>query len=957
MCSFLEVSSVEALIAETVPSSIRLSSPMDLPEGRSEESVLAELRAWAAQNACYRSYIGMGYYPTYTPAVIQRNVLENPAWYTAYTPYQSEISQGRLEALLNFQTMVCDLSGMDLANASLLDEATAAAEAVGMLWRLRSSNSASNRVCMVGNIFPQTEAVVRSRAKALGIEVRRCTYEAPFGEEESAPLALLVQYPDAEGGLRDYTKLFEQAHARHTKVIVCADLWALSLLKPPGEMGADVVVGSTQRFGIPMGYGGPHAAYFATRSEYKRHLPGRVIGVSRTAQGETAYRMALQTREQHIRRERATSNVCTAQVLLAVMASFYAVYHGKEGLQALAERTHRLTQKLAAGMAMLDLKPTQAAFFDTLSFHLPDASTRQRLLDHCEAKQINLRTYFEDVAHTHAIGISLDETTTIAEVEALVLVFAEALSKDHASALAAVRATARTESQAHAYPRTLARTSEYLTHPTFRRYHSEHELLRYIRRLEEKDLSLVHGMIPLGSCTMKLNATTEMQALGEAGFAELHPFVPRSQAKGYQTLMHRLEQHLCAITGFASVCFQPNSGAQGEYAGLSIIQSYHRAQGETQRDIILIPASAHGTNPASAKMAGCQVLSVACDKKGNVAIDDLRAKLAQVGDRLSALMITYPSTHGVFESSISDITHLIHAQGGQVYMDGANMNAQIGLTSPARIGADVCHLNLHKTFCIPHGGGGPGMGPIGVAAHLKAFLPTHPVIPTGEKDAFVVAAAPYSSASLLTISYAYIALMGGTGLRIASEKAILSANYLKKKLSDHYHVLYTGDKGRVAHEMILDCRPFQAYGITVEDIAKRLMDYGFHAPTISFPVPGTMMIEPTESEHLSELDRFSEALIAIRAEIDAVAEGTFDSHDNVLKNAPHTASALLASDWTHAYSRELAAYPLPYVRRHKFWPPVGRVDNALGDRNLMCSCPPMAAYSQSDTETEPTPHA
>ncbi|WP_266369185.1 aminomethyl-transferring glycine dehydrogenase [Tellurirhabdus rosea] len=924
------VSSINELIDQTVPAAIRLAQPLNLPAPRSENQFLADFRKLAQQNKVYKSYIGTGYYDTLTPNVILRNILENPAWYTAYTPYQAEIAQGRLEALLNFQTVVSDLTGMEIANASLLDEATAAAEAMTMLHSLRpAAKKGANTFFVSERCHPQTIDVVRTRATPLNIDVRVGDHRT-LDVTDSAVYGVLLQYPASDGDVFDYTDLIAAAHENNIFTAVAADLLALTLLTPPGEMGADVVVGSAQRFGVPMGYGGPHAAFFATKDAYKRQIPGRIIGVSVDAQGKPALRMALQTREQHIRREKATSNICTAQVLLAVMASAYAVYHGPERLRAIAERVHGLTKMFATALRWNGYELATENYFDTVTVRVDDVESLQKT---ARKAGVNLR-YFADDA---TVGVSFDEAKTYEDVVQLLDVFGVCADMQ-----------AVTESLEFTWPERLVRQSEYLTHPVFNTHHTEHEMLRYLRSLEEKDLSLVHSMISLGSCTMKLNATAEMIPVTWPEFGKMHPFAPKDQTAGYQQLFKDLNNWLCEITGFAAMSMQPNSGAQGEYAGLMVIRAYHESRGDSHRNVALIPSSAHGTNPASAVMAGMKVVITKCDERGNIDLADLRAKAEQYSSELSCLMVTYPSTHGVFEESIKEICELIHEHGGQVYMDGANMNAQVGLTSPANIGADVCHLNLHKTFCIPHGGGGPGMGPIGVAAHLVPFLPGHVTEEAQQQGA--VSAAPYGSASILTISYAYIAMMGGEGLTHATEMAILNANYIKSRLEGHYPILYTGTNGRCAHEMIVDCRPFKASGVEVEDIAKRLMDYGFHAPTMSFPVPGTMMIEPTESESKAEIDRFCDALISIREEIREVEEGRADKANNVLKHAPHTAAVIIADNWDRPYSREKAAFPLPYVKARKFWPSVSRVDNAYGDRNLVCSCVPTDAYAEEVAE-------
>jgi glycine dehydrogenase len=936
MLTTIGVSSVDELISQTVPASIRLKNPLQLPAPQTEYQFIQNFKKLAQKNQVTKSYIGLGYYNTITPPVILRNILENPGWYTAYTPYQAEIAQGRLEALLNFQTVVIDLTGMEIANASLLDEATAAAEALHMLYSMRKGSRKNAKTFVVSErAFPQTIDLLMTRAEPLGIAIQVADH-TKVDLTDTDIFGVLLQYPAVDGSVEDYTSFITAARELDIFVTVAADLLSLTLLTPPGEMGADVVVGSAQRFGVPMGYGGPHAAFFATREEYKRQIPGRIIGVSVDAQGNRALRMALQTREQHIRREKATSNICTAQVLLSVMASSYAVYHGAAGIRAIAERTHGLTQLLAKGLAKIGVEVTTKYYFDTISFVSAQQNSIRKT---AETHRINFR-----YGASNQISISLDETTTVADVQEIIAVIAEGTGATNHIDLSPLAATVALE-----YPEALARTSAYLTHPVFNTHHSEHEMLRYIKSLENKDLSLAHSMISLGSCTMKLNATTEMIPVTWPEFGSLHPFAPVNQTAGYQELFKDLTEWLCEITGFAAMSLQPNSGAQGEYAGLLVIRAYHLSRGDAHRDVALIPASAHGTNPASAVMAGMKVVVVKTDEKGYIDFADLKAKAEQYKDTLSALMVTYPSTHGVFEENIREICDLIHQYGGQVYMDGANMNAQVGLTSPAAIGADVCHLNLHKTFCIPHGGGGPGMGPIGVAAHLAPFLPGHAVVQTGGQQAIhAVSAAPWGSASILPISYAYIAMMGGVGLTDATKIAILNANYIKARLENHYPVLYTNVNGRCAHEMIIDCRAFKSFGIEVEDIAKRLMDYGFHAPTVSFPVAGTLMIEPTESEPKEELDRFCDAMIAIREEIREVEEGKADKQNNVLKHAPHTAAVVLVENWDRPYSREKAVYPLPYVRSAKFWPTVSRIDSAYGDRNLVCACEPVESYQTEE---------
>ncbi len=932
--------SLDALIDQAVPPGIRLPAPLDLPDGEPEAQYLDRLRAVGARNERWRSFIGQGYYDCVTPSVILRNVLENPGWYTPYTPYQAEAAQGRLEALLTFQTLVEDLTGMEVANASLLDEATAAAEAMTLAHRIRARRpGTANRFVVAASCFPQTIAVVRGRAEPLGIAVVVADPDAldqAIGAAPEATFGVLVQSPDTYGTVWDVGAVADRAHEAGALAVVASDLLALTLVRPPGEMGADVVVGNAQRFGVPLGYGGPHAAFIATRNAYVRQMPGRLIGVSVDAHERPAYRMALQTREQHIRRERATSNICTAQALLANIAAFYAVYHGPRGLARIATRVHGLAHRLAGRLDALGFVRRGDAFFDTVSVRSAGDARVALVRQLAERACINL-CYHPD----GDIGIAFDETSTDDDVTALAGVFAEAAGHREAPATDGDR-------PAGGLPEPLRRATPFLTHPVFNRHHSELQMMRHLRRLERKDIGLDRSMIPLGSCTMKLNAAAELRPVTWPEFGRLHPFVPVEQAAGYRQVMDELEDALRAVTGFAAVSLQPNSGAQGELAGLLVIRAYHRDRGAADRDVVLIPASAHGTNPASAVMAGMRVVVVACAENGDVDLADLRAKAQEHGDRLSALMVTYPSTHGVFEDAITDICAVVHEHGGQVYMDGANMNAQVGLTSPARIGADVCHLNLHKTFAIPHGGGGPGMGPIAVAAHLAPYLPDHPHVPAADSRAIPpVAAAPWGSASILLIAHAYVRLLGARGLTAATEVAILNANYIKARLEGRYDVLYARANGRVAHELIFDLRPLRAAtGVTEEDVAKRLMDYGFHAPTVSFPVPGTLMVEPTESEPLDELDRFCDALLRIRDEIQAVADGRADASDNVLKGAPHTAREVTGDEWRHPYSRRAAAYPLPFVGDDKFWPPVGRIDNAHGDRNLVCACPPVAEYAE-----------
>jgi glycine dehydrogenase len=924
MLAALGLSSLDALIERVVPETIRTGKPLDLPPAATEIEALARLRALADRNVVATSLIGCGYHDTITPAVILRNVLENPGWYTAYTPYQPEISQGRLEALLNFQTMVTDLTGMEIANASLLDEGTAAAEAMAMAHRLNPK--AGTRFLIDPDCHPQTIAVVATRAEPLGLEV----VVAPADEAPEGVFGALLQYPGSSGALRDDEAAIAALHQRGALVAVAADLLALALVRPPGEIGADIVVGSAQRFGVPLGFGGPHAGYLATRDAHKRTLPGRLVGVSVDGAGRPAYRLALQTREQHIRREKATSNICTAQVLLANMAGFYAVYHGPDGLHRIATRVHRLTAILAAGLARGGRAVTTAAFFDTITVAVPGGAPAVV----AAAREGNLNLRLTDPDH---VGVSLDETSTPATVEAVWAAFGVDASVD------ALDATT-----GDAVPEALRRTSPYLTHPVFHAHRSETEMMRYLRRLMDRDLALDRAMIPLGSCTMKLNAASEMIPVTWPAFARIHPFAPLDQAEGYLEMISQLEGGLAEITGYDSVSLQPNAGSQGEYAGLLAIHRYHAGRGEAHRDVCLIPASAHGTNAASAAMAGLRVVVVRCDDRGNVDLDDLRAKLDAHGDRLSCLMVTYPSTHGVFEAAITEICDLVHAAGGQVYLDGANLNALVGLAKPGHFGADVSHLNLHKTFCIPHGGGGPGIGPVAVRAHLAPYLPNHPFAAAAgpESGPGPISAAPWGSAGILPIPWMYLAMMGAEGLVEATRVAILTANYIATRLAPHYPVLYTAANGTVAHECIVDLRPLTASsGVTVEDVAKRLIDYGFHAPTMSFPVAGTLMIEATESESLAEVDRFCAAMIAIRGEIDRVQEGAWPAEDNPLRNAPHTAADVAADDWTHPYPRSLAAWPVATLGADKYFAPVSRIDQAYGDRNVMCSCPPVEAYA------------
>ena len=949
MLAVIGVPSLDTLIDQAVPADIRLPAPLDLPAGESEPEYLRRLRTVAARNRVARSYIGHGYYDCATPAVILRNVLENPGWYTPYTPYQAEIAQGRLESLLNFQTVVRDLTGMDIATASLLDEGTAAAEAMTMFHRVQTKKAPAGQesVFIVSErVFAPTLDVLRGRAEPLNIRLVVGDVASLPQDELDRAFGLLLQYPDSHGQVTDLRPPIDRAHQAGVLVAVATDLLALTLLTPPGEMGADAVVGNSQRFGVPLGYGGPHAAFFATREAYVRQAPGRIIGVSVDAHGRRAYRMALQTREQHIRREKATSNICTAQALLANIAAMYAVFHGPAGLRAIAEQVHAHARTLDDRLTAAGFRQANTAYFDTLRI---DGADIPAVRAAAEEAGINF-FYARDF-----IGISVDETTTGADVEDIVRIFSGTKGRGSrppgagAHSLEAGRGH-QARSFALKAPAALARTSDYLTHPVFSAHHSEMKMMRYIRRLERKDVGLDTSMIPLGSCTMKLNAAAEMLPITWPEFSKIHPMAPAAQAAGYRQIFQELEDALCRITGFAAVSLQPNSGAQGEFAGLMTIRAYQRDRGQGRRTVVLIPSSAHGTNPASATMAGMRVVVTACDKDGNVDLADLRAKAQQYRDELSALMVTYPSTHGVFEEHIREICAVVHEHGGQVYMDGANMNAQVGLTSPAAIGADVCHLNLHKTFAIPHGGGGPGMGPIAVASHLAPYLPGHPFVEVGGAKAIpAIASAPWGSASILLISYGYIRMLGGEGMTAATRHAILNANYIKARLKGHYEELYANRHDRVAHELIFDLRPFKhAAGASVDeqDVAKRLMDYGFHAPTVSFPVAGTMMVEPTESEAKEELDRFCDALIAIRGEIQDVLDGKVDPKDNVLKNAPHTAEEVTADTWSHPYTRAQAAYPLPYLRQGKFWPTVGRIDNPYGDRNLICACPPIEAFAE-----------
>lgn len=940
MLKKIGVVSIDQLIDETIPSSIRTRDPLDLPPPMSEYRYLEDVKRISRKNKVFKSYIGLGYYDCITPGVIQRNIFENPGWYTQYTPYQAEISQGRLEALINFQTMVMDLTKMGIANASLLDESTAAAEAMTMLFRIKSygqPNGKANIFFVSDRCFPQTIDVLETRANPLGIKIRVGDHSS--FELNDSVFGGILQYPNSDGEVCDYSEFIEKAHDCGSLVAFAADLLSLTLLKPPGELGADVVIGSTQRFGVPLGYGGPHAAYLATRDEFKRQIPGRMIGASIDRHGKTSYRMALQTREQHIKREKATSNICTAQSLPAIMAGMYAVYHGPRGLKAIAERIHILARVLEFELKKLEFEQSNPFYFDTLKINLGHASELQNKIRSMSSEaRINFR--YIDSKH---IGISLDETTQLEDIERIAGIFAN-LRKKKVNSLDILK---NIDTSVVEFPDGLKRSSDYLTHPVFNKYLSETKMLRYIKILEGKDISLNTSMIPLGSCTMKLNATSEMAPLSWQEFSKIHPFLPLDQAEGYTEIFKALEKALSEITGFPGVSLQPNSGAQGEYAGLLVIRAYHIDNGQGHRDIVLVPSSAHGTNPASAALTGFEVIVVGCDEYGNINIEDLRAKASRYKDRLAALMITYPSTHGVFEEGIREICAIIHEHGGQVYMDGANMNAQVGLTNPAVIGADVCHLNLHKTFSIPHGGGGPGMGPICVARHLIPYLPGHAIIPIGgEKSITAVSSAPWGSGSILLVSYGYIKMLGSQGLKDATRYAILNANYIKSRLEGYFNILYRGSKGRIAHEFIIDLRQYKrGFDIEVEDVAKRLMDYGFHAPTISWPVPGTMMIEPTESESKDELDRFCDALISIHEEIQEIGRGLADLNDNVLKNAPHTAEEALSTRWAHPYSREKAIYPLSFVRENKFWPPVGRVNNPYGDKNLVCSCPPLISDS------------
>ena len=939
MLKSVGVDAISDLINQTIPSHIQLDSDMDLPEPLSEHRFIEHMKTLASQNRCYRSYIGMGYFNTVLPGVIQRNILENPGWYTSYTPYQAEISQGRLEALLNFQTMVSDLTAMDLANASLLDEGTSAAEAMIMLYNSRTRSQKKenvNKFFVSEMCLPQTIDILNTRSEPLGIEIIIGNHlEYDFSQ---LCFAVLLQYPGKYGEVTDYVEFASKIKEKEIAIIVAADLLSLTMLKPPGEWGVDVVVGTTQRFGIPLGYGGPHAAYFATLEKYKRNIPGRIIGVSEDLDGNKALRMALQTREQHIKREKATSNICTAQALLATMAGMYAVYHGPDGVKAIATSIHDLTSILAEGLKQLGYHQKNKNFFDTIKIKLGNVNI-ENVIQYSDAKQVNF-----NIIDNQYLSISIDEKDDIDTIKDILEIFA--LSSGHKDSENLINEVIYLNIKSENLDNNLLRTSKFMQHAIFNKYHSETDMMRYIKSLENKDFSLTSSMIALGSCTMKLNAASELFSLSWPEFNNIHPYAPVEQAKGYQTIFKELESMLCEITGFDGMSLQPNSGAQGEYAGLMVIRAYHHSRGDNNRDICLIPSSAHGTNPASAVMAGMKVVVTPCDEKGNIDLEVLKEKALEHKDNLAALMITYPSTHGVFEESILEITSIIHDNGGQVYMDGANMNAQVGLTNPAIIGADVCHLNLHKTFAIPHGGGGPGVGPIGVVEHLKDFLPNNSMIPMGGENGMSISSAPWGSALALTISYAYIKMLGAEGLKKSTEIAILNANYIKERLADNYEVLYCGEKNRVGHEMIIDFRSFKQHGIEVVDIAKRLMDYGFHAPTVSFPVVNTVMIEPTESESIEELDRFCDALIGIKKEINQIINKEVDPVNNVLKNAPHTMNLALNDNWDFPYSREKAVFPLQCLKVKKFWPTVRRINDAYGDRNLICSCPPMSDYEK-----------
>jgi len=939
MLSLVNASSIEQLINETIPGKIHLGREMNLPDALSESRFIEHMKGIAQKNKNYRSYIGMGYFNTILPGVIQRNILENPGWYTAYSPYQAEIAQGRLEALLNYQTMVSDLTGMEIANASLLDEGTAAAEAMILLYNNRSRKQKADKIAnfFVSELcFPQTIEILKTRAVPLGVKLIIANHDEVVVDEQF--FGAILQYPAKYGEVIDYSDFVNQLKAIEVGVVVAADLLSLSLLTPPAEWGADIVVGTTQRFGIPMGYGGPHAAYFATFEKYKRSIPGRIIGVSEDMDGNRALRMALQTREQHIKREKATSNICTAQVLLAVMASMYAVYHGAEGLRKMSKNIHSLTATLAEGLTQLGYHQLNPIYFDTLHISLGNVSM-ENIKTYAEGAKINFNYINDDT-----LSISIDEKDDLSDINDILEVFAKSCNhSDSQDLIKEVLSGDYTEATAR-IPDALYRTSSFMQHDVFNKYHSETEMMRYTKSLENKDLSLTHSMIPLGSCTMKLNAASELFPLSWSEFGNLHPFAPAHQARGYHIMFHELEEMLCEITGFDAMSLQPNSGAQGEFAGLMVIRAYHESRGDDNRNICLIPSSAHGTNPASAVMAGMKVVVTPCDEFGNIDVDVLREKAEEYKENLSALMVTYPSTHGVYEEAIMEITQIIHDNGGQVYMDGANMNAQVGITNPALIGADVCHLNLHKTFAIPHGGGGPGMGPIGVVEHLKPFLPNNPLVKMGGESGMSISSAPWGSALVLSISYAYIKMLGTEGLKSSTEIAILNANYIKEKLVKHFDILYSGSNNRVAHEMIVDFRMFKKDGIEVVDVAKRLMDYGFHAPTVSFPVAGTLMIEPTESESKEELDRFCEAMISIKSEINEVLAGEVVLQESVLKNAPHTLGLAVNDEWAFKYTRQKAVYPLEWVKDRKFWPSVRRVNDAYGDRNFICSCAPISDY-------------
>ena len=940
MLNKIGVSNMSELIDLAIPQAIRLSKKMDLPKALNESELIEHMKMLGQKNKNYRSYIGLGYYNNILPGVIQRNILENPGWYTAYTPYQAEIAQGRLEALLNYQTMVTDLTAMEIANASLLDEGTAAAEAMIMLFNARHKDKKKAQACtflVSKDCFPQTIDVLKTRATPIGIKLQIVEHSDFIFSDDV--FGMLVQYPCKYGNIENYKILAQDAKNNNVGIAVAADLLSLTLLTPPGEWGADVVVGTTQRFGIPMGYGGPHAAYFATKESFKRNIPGRIIGVTIDAEGNRALRMALQTREQHIKRERATSNICTAQVLLSVMAGMYGVYHGPKRLKNIARKIHGLACVLTEGLEQLGYKQLNKNYFDTILVNINDVA-----IDTLKVFAEDAKMNFNYIDDKH-LSISIDEKDGLRNINDILTVFAKSCNHSDSTELIKNVLSGNYTDANSFIPKELYRQSPYMQHEVFSTYHSETEMMRYIKRLENKDLALNHSMIPLGSCTMKLNAAAELFPLSWSEFSNIHPFAPINQARGYQIMFHELEESLCEITGFDGMSLQPNSGAQGEYAGLMVIRAYHQSRNESNRNICLIPSSAHGTNPASATMAGMKVVVTKCDEMGNIDVDDLKAKAEEHSENLAALMITYPSTHGVFEESVIEVTNIIHQHGGQVYMDGANMNAQVGLTNPAIIGADVCHLNLHKTFAIPHGGGGPGMGPIGVVEHLKPFLPSNPIIPTGGEQAIsAISAAPWGSSLVLCISYAYIKMLGEEGLTKSTEVAILNANYIKEELKDDYTILYTNPNNMVAHEMILECRPFKDIGIEVTDIAKRLMDYGFHAPTVSFPVVGTLMVEPTESESKQELDKFIAAMKSIRNEINAIASGQSDEKDNVLKNAPHTINLVANNVWEKPYSRQEAAFPLSYINENKFWPSVSRVDDAFGDRNLICSCESIESY-------------